>query len=41
MFLQDAPMGKGQTYTYKNVMVEVLESNKNGDRVKIQVKEQD
>jgi len=36
-FLQDAPMVKGDTYTFKNVTVEVLESNEESDKVKVTV----
>jgi M6 family metalloprotease-like protein len=37
-FLQDAPLKKGETYTYKNITVEVLETNAKSDKVKINVK---
>jgi len=37
-FLQDAPMTKGDTYTFKNIFVEVLESNKDSDKIKVVVK---
>lgn len=37
----DAPMVKGDTYTYQNVTVEVLQSEADWDRVKIKVKEND
>lgn len=37
-FLQDAPMAKGEQYTYKNISIEVVESHKNGDEVKVLVK---
>jgi M6 family metalloprotease-like protein len=37
-FLQDAPMVKGDTYTFKNISVEVLESKKNSDKIKVVVK---
>jgi len=36
-FLQDAPMIKGDTYTFENIFVEVIESNKDFDRVKVMV----
>lgn len=36
-FLQDAPMFKGETYSYKNIIVEVLDSNKNSDKVKVTI----
>jgi len=36
-FLQDAPMAKGDTYTYKNISVEVLESNASSDKVKVKI----
>ncbi|MEM1321805.1 MAG: hypothetical protein AAGG75_16215, partial [Bacteroidota bacterium] len=36
--LIDAPMTKGDTYTFQNIFVEVLESNKNSDKVKVTVK---
>ncbi len=36
-FLQDAPMAKGETYTYKNISVEVLESNAFSDKLKVKV----
>lgn len=36
-FLQDAPMVKGDTYTYKNVKIEILASNLNGDKVEVSV----
>lgn len=38
-FLQDAPMAKGDIYTYKNISVEVLESDASSDRVKVTVRE--
>ncbi|MEM7105248.1 MAG: hypothetical protein AAF502_19070 [Bacteroidota bacterium] len=34
-FLQDAPMAKGESYTFKNVSVEVIETNKHSDKVKV------
>lgn len=34
-FLQDAPMSSGETYTYKNVFVELVESYEKGDKVKV------
>ncbi|MEM6736926.1 MAG: hypothetical protein AAF620_12755, partial [Bacteroidota bacterium] len=34
-FLQDAPLAQGETYTFKNVTVEVVESNKESDKVKV------
>ncbi|MEM6395587.1 MAG: hypothetical protein AAF741_04510 [Bacteroidota bacterium] len=37
-FLQDAPMTKGETYTFDNVTVEVIASNKASDKVKVTVK---
>ncbi|MEZ4850509.1 MAG: hypothetical protein R3B93_18235 [Bacteroidia bacterium] len=37
-FLQDAPMIKGETYTFENVIVEVVESNKHSDKIKVIVK---
>ena len=37
-FLQDAPMTKGDTYTYSNVSVEVVEATEKGDQVKVIVK---
>jgi M6 family metalloprotease-like protein len=36
-FLQDAPLKKGETYTYKNISVEVLETNATSDKVKVTV----
>ena len=36
-FLQDAPMTKGDTYTYNNISVEVLESDASSDKIKITV----
>jgi hypothetical protein len=36
-FLQDAPMVKGDTYTYKNISVEVLESDASSDKIKINI----
>ena len=36
-FLQDAPLTKGENYTYKNISVEVLESDASGDKVKVNV----
>lgn len=35
--MEEAPMQKGDTYTYRNVTVEVLESNGGGDKVKVVV----
>jgi len=37
-FLQDAPMTKGDTYTYKNISVEVIDANKESDQVKVIVR---
>ena len=37
-FLQDAPMIEGDKYSYKNIVVEVLKSNKNSDEIKVTVK---
>ena len=34
-FLQDAPLAEGETYSYKNISVEVLESLASSDKVKI------
>ncbi len=34
-FLQDAPMSKGETYSYKNISVEVLEADSLRDKVKV------
>ncbi len=34
-FLQDAPMVKGETYTFENVRIEILDSNKESDKVKV------
>jgi M6 family metalloprotease-like protein len=36
-FLQDAPMVKGDVYTYKNVTVEILDSRLNSDKVEVSV----
>ncbi len=36
-FLQDAPMTKGDIYTYKNILVEVLESSTSSDKVKVKI----
>jgi len=36
-FLQDAPLVKGESYTYKNISVEVLESDAQGDKVRVAV----
>jgi M6 family metalloprotease-like protein len=38
IFFQDAPLTKGETYTYENITVEVLETNKESDKVKVIVK---
>ncbi|MEM9051777.1 MAG: hypothetical protein AAGC47_06970, partial [Bacteroidota bacterium] len=38
-FLQDAPLREGESYTFENVTVEVLESNKEIDKVKVTVNE--
>jgi len=38
-FLQDAPLAKGESYTYKNISVEVLESKLSSDVVKVMVNE--
>ncbi|MEO0472581.1 MAG: hypothetical protein AAF206_23395, partial [Bacteroidota bacterium] len=37
-FLQDAPMAAGDTYNYENIDIEVLQSNRNGDKIKVVVK---
>lgn len=37
-FLQDAPMKKGDNYTFENVTIEILESKKQSDKVKVTVK---
>ncbi|MEM9885857.1 MAG: hypothetical protein AAF849_08195 [Bacteroidota bacterium] len=34
-FLQDAPMSKGESYTFKNVSVEVIDTSKHSDIVKV------
>lgn len=36
-YLQDAPLVEGEIYTFKNVTVEVIESNKESDKVKVMV----
>ncbi len=36
-FLQDAPLTKGETYSYKNTSVKVLESHAFSDKVKIKI----
>jgi len=36
-FLQDAPLIKGDTYTFMNVTIEVVETNKESDKVKVTV----
>jgi len=36
-FLQDAPLDEGEIYTYKNISVEVLETNPTSDKVKVTV----
>jgi M6 family metalloprotease-like protein len=36
-FLQDAPMVKGDTYSFRNIFMEVLESNEDSDKVKVVV----
>lgn len=36
-FLQDAPLVKGESYTYKNISVEVLESDASRDKIKVNV----
>lgn len=36
-FLQDAPLSKGESYTYKNISVEVLESEASRDKIKLTV----
>jgi len=36
-YLQDAPLKKGETYTYKNITVEVIDSNKKSDKVKVTI----
>jgi M6 family metalloprotease-like protein len=37
-FLQDAPMKKGETYTFENVTIEILESNEQSDKIRVIVK---
>lgn len=37
-FLQDAPMIKADTYTFKKVSVEVIDANKESDLVKVTVR---
>ena len=37
-FLQDAPLKEGETYAFKNISVEVIDSNKEIDKVKVTVK---
>lgn len=37
-FLQDATMKKGDTYIFENVTIEIIESNKHSDKVKVTVK---
>lgn len=39
-FLQDAPMKKRETYTFEGITVEILESNKQSDKVKVTVKQE-
>ncbi|MEM6769943.1 MAG: hypothetical protein AAF597_05080 [Bacteroidota bacterium] len=36
--LQDAPMSEGEKYSYKNIEIEVLKSNKSSDEIKILVR---
>ena len=38
-FLQDAPMVEGDKYSYDNIDIEVLKSNKNSDEIKVSVKQ--
>lgn len=35
--LEDAPMAKGDTYTFRNVSVEILQSDNQGDQVRVKV----
>ncbi|MGB5314953.1 MAG: hypothetical protein WBN56_03050 [Robiginitalea sp.] len=40
-YLQDAPLKKGETYSFNNIMVEVIDSNKESDKVKVTINEKD
>lgn len=37
--MEDAPMPEGDTYPFRNVMVEVLESRLDGDRIRVHLTE--